>query len=101
MGKVIFLCTIAGLLAGCAESPPPIHSGDRFVFLASDSFFGPSTADAEVAARSYCATRGKTAQLVARERPHEMENDIFPEYAMMTYRCVSLAAAKAEARPTD
>ncbi len=93
MGKVILLCAIVGLLAGCAEKRPPIQSGDNFVFLASDSIFGPSTADADVAARSYCAARGKFAQLESRERPPEMRDDIFPEYAVMTYRCLASSAA--------
>ncbi len=103
MRKAALLAAVAGLLAGCAEAPPAVPvatavtavGSDTLVILASDSYFGPSTADTAVAARYYCSTRGKLSQLLSRERPHEMQDDTLPEYAVLTYQCyVPLTAAR-------
>jgi len=67
---------------------PQIPGTDIIVLLASDTFFGPSTAAQGVAARFYCSSRGKVAELVSRERPKEMQEDILTDYSVLTYRCV-------------
>ena len=98
MRQSLLIAAIAASLAGCAATDPPMPltalptpltsaTGDTVVILASDTYFGPSTADAAVAARYYCSTRGKLSQLLTRERPHEMEAPIRPEFSVMTYRC--------------
>jgi hypothetical protein len=74
-----------------APTPAPVAptpGGDVVILLSSDTFFGPSTAAQAVAARFYCSSRGKIADLVSRERPKEMQNDIFVDYSVLTYHCV-------------
>jgi len=66
----------------------PAPSTDIIVLLASDTFFGPSTSAQAVAARFYCSSRGKVAELASRERPKEMQEDILADYSVLTYRCV-------------
>ena len=98
MRRALLLAAFAASLAGCAKTEPAIPvtsaaTGDTVVILASDSYFGPNTADTAVAARYYCSTRGKLSQLLARERPHEMQDNVLPEFAVMTYRCYTPQSA--------
>jgi hypothetical protein len=91
MWKVVSFVAVAGLLAGCAGQYPPtaiVPTGDTVVLLASDTTFGPSMADADVAARYYCSSRGKMADFLSRERPPEMRGEVFAEYSVLTFRCV-------------
>jgi hypothetical protein len=95
MKKLVPVGALAALLASCATppappppQPPPLPlAGDTVVVLASDTTFGPSTADAETAARYYCSARGELLQLVSRDRPQEMSQPILSEFAVLTYRC--------------
>ena len=70
-----------------APAAAPAPGTDIIVLLASDTFFGPSTSAQAVAARFYCSSRGKLAELVSRERPKEMQEDILADYSVLTYRC--------------
>lgn len=94
--RAIFFLGLAGLVAGCAgiadtattgAVPTGAILGDVVVVMASDSVFGPSTADAATAARYYCASRGKLAALESRERPRELHEPVLAEYSLLTFRC--------------
>lgn len=99
MRTAAYFCAVATMLTGCTDKappppPPPLPvAGDTLVVLASDTNFGPSIADADTAARYYCSTRGKLSQFVSRERPQELQNNILPEFSVLTYHCYLADAA--------
>lgn len=95
--------TVAGLTlaaaapALAADSPAtamPATAGDTLVVLTSDTMFGPDMEDARIAARSYCADRGKLQRFVVKERLPEFRDEVFQSWSALTFKCVSAAEAK-------
>jgi len=88
----------ASRAADPAAAPPlppaadGLQPGDTIVILASDTAFGPDGEDANVAARYYCANRGKLSAFVSKERPLEFRSQVFQQWSVITYRCVAPAA---------
>ena len=106
MRPSIYLAVAAGLALGAvsglaaaedatpapAESAPPAASAtlgsDTFVVVVSDTTFGPTSDDADVAARYYCANRGKVSSFVGKDRPLEFRSQVFQQWSLLTYHCV-------------
>ncbi len=104
MRSTVLTMVACSVLAGCADlisfgpqpdlatpevalQAAPAVGSDIVIVLASDGYFGPSMAQAEISARYYCTTHGKMAELLSRQRPPEMRDPIFAEYSVLTYRC--------------
>jgi len=62
---------------------------DTIVVVVSDTTFGPDSEDAAVAARYYCANRGKVPSFVGKERPLEFRSQVFQQWSLLTYRCLA------------
>ncbi len=73
------------------NSPVPAAGlgSDIFAILVSDTTFGPSQQDADIAARFYCSTRGKLTTFVGKQHPPEMHTTVFQEWSVLTYRCIT------------
>jgi len=91
------LILVAGPLAAADEAAPAAPTdtktlgSDTLVVLVSDTTFGPDSEDADVAARYYCANRGKVSSLVGKERPLEFRSQVMQQWSLLTYRCTSPA----------
>jgi len=60
--------------------------------LTSDTSLGPNMDEADTAVRYYCSEHGKMYELVSKERPPEFASQVFRQWSLLTYRCVSPAA---------
>jgi hypothetical protein len=75
--------------APMAQAPDAKALGsDTVVIVVSDTSFGPDADDADIAARYYCANRGKISSLVGKERPLEFRSQVLQQWSLLTYRCV-------------
>jgi len=91
--------TVATLLATLAMAAPASRAADEpslaapgsdtLVVLVSDTNFGPNSDDADAAARYYCSNRGKLSNFVGKERPMEFRSQVFQQWSLLTYRCVT------------
>jgi hypothetical protein len=78
----------AGDAKMAAAAPAPAAGSDTLVIIVSDTAFGPDSADADAAARYYCANRGKVSYFVGKERPMEFRSQVLQQWALLNYRCV-------------
>jgi hypothetical protein len=76
---------------------PGTPGSDTIVILVSDTNFGPDMEDANIAARFYCTTRGKLTAMVSKERPPEMRTQVYNQWSVLTYRCISAVTGDASA----
>ena len=80
-------------------SPPaapaaPAAEGERIVvlILTSDTNLGPNRDEADIAAKYYCAERGKLSRFVAKERPPEYASQVKQQWSLLSYHCVAAGA---------